>query len=326
MEFWNAITHFADTGYDGLNPRFRGFLERYGIGAGDWDVIRATPRTEHLDTSWILPDAIEDRAVRAKIVEGVMTELDYAVSTGGIRQRSAMAPGRPGELPHEIMRTAGQFLLFPITVTARHAGRAWSLPSVRAKAGYAGAFLISTTIMGAMSEQLSQLARMKDPRPMDDRKFWLKAVSRGGALGYYGDILEHGIAENGRGLESMANAPVLGSLDNWSNLLVRQPYIALTKPTKPNGETMEPKWARAFERIARYEIPGDNIWYTRGAYERLVLDQLAELGDEHPGESYRRMNRRAQEEGTAYFVPPGAGLNGARSPDWANALGNDGQP
>ncbi|MHA0110953.1 hypothetical protein ACXYUI_28015, partial [Klebsiella pneumoniae] len=57
MEFWNGITHFADTPYGKLNSGFRGFLERYGVGSDGWDVLRATPRTEQLGTHWILPDA-----------------------------------------------------------------------------------------------------------------------------------------------------------------------------------------------------------------------------------------------------------------------------
>lgn len=108
--------------------------------------------------------------------------------------------------------------------------------------------------------------------------------------------------------------------------MIRQPYVALMKPKNAQGEVREPNFARAAERIARYEIPGDNLFYTRLAYERLFVDQLAAMGDRNPGDSYRRMERRARDEGTRFFAPPGAGLSQARSPDWSNALGGNDAP
>lgn len=325
MEFWNAITHFSEKPFGELNDGWRGFLQRYGIDERGWDTLRSTPRTEYKGSEWVLPDSIADHDLRNKITEGIMTELDYAVSTGGIRQRSAMTVGRPGELPHEIVKTAGQFLLFPITVTSRHLSRAWSLHGVTSKAGYASAFLIATTVMGALAEQLSEVFQGKDPRPMNDKNFLWKSMSRGGGLGYYGNILEHSVAENGRGFSDLGNAPVLGSAENWSKLLIQQPWIALMHPKNAKGEERKPNFAKAAANVARYEIPGDNIWYLRLAYQRLLIDHLDEMGDEHPGEAYRRMNRRAKEEGTRYFAPPGGRLADARAPDFSNIFGGNEQ-
>ncbi len=330
MEFWNAVTHYADTGWDDLGGSvqgklWRGFLDRYGIDAARWDQLRATPRTEWKGSQWILPDAIGDDDLRGRITRGVLTELRYAVTTGGARQRAGMTVGRPGEFWHEVVRSGSQFLLFPITVVWMHGGRALSLPGVQSKVGYAGAFLIATTLMGALSEQLHQLSRGKDPRPMDTseqgRAFWGRAMSRGGGLGYYGEIFEHSVAENGRGFEDLANAPVLGSADNWGGLLIREPYKAIAQPKDAKGEVRKPNWAKAAARVARYEMPGGNIWYLRRGYEHVLLEQLDELGGRSPDEAARRLMRRAEKEGTAYWAPPGSGPDDWRAPDWANALG-----
>jgi hypothetical protein len=319
MEFWNAITSYAPQEWGQLNGRFRGFLERYGIRADGWDALRSTPRVEHGGSQWITPDAIADVDLRNRIQEGIMTELDYAVATGGIRQRAAMTVGRPGELTHELVRSGGQFLLFPITVTWRHASRAWAMEGVRNKALYGGAFLIATTLMGALAEQLTQLRDGKDPRPMGNLAFVRKAISRGGALGYYGEILDHVTAENGNTLDSVGNVPVVGSLSNISDLLVRQPYLAATGAANKDG-TPKANFLRAATRVARYELPGSNLWYTKLAYQRLLLDQLDAMADRHPGEAQRRLERRARDEGTKYWAPPGSGPADWRAPDFANAM------
>jgi len=319
--FWNAITSYADLDYAGLNDGFRGFLGRYGIDAARWDALRSTPRKAIGDTEWIVPDNIADQDLRNRIVEGVFTELDYAVTTGGIRQRAALTIGRPGEIKHEVIKSGGQFLLFPITVLWRHGGRAWQLTDPKAKASYAGAFFIATTLMGALSEQLSELSRGKDPRPMTDENgaprgdFWGKAISRGGALGYYGEIFDHVAAENGRTLKDIGNVPLVGSIDNWTRLVIREPVKAARGAmgaTDRKGEPVQANFAKAAARIARYEVPGDNLWYLRLAYERVLLDQLDELGGRSPGEAKRRMEQRAAEEGTRYFAPIGSGVGGTR--------------
>jgi hypothetical protein len=281
----------------------------------------ASRRTEHAGTEWITPDAIADTALRDKLQEGVMTELDYAVATGGIRQRAAMTVGRPGELMHELVRSGGQFLLFPVTVTWRHAGRAFHMQGIPNKALYGGAFLIATTVMGALAEQLTQLRDGKDPRPMDNKEFWRKSLSRGGGLGYYGEILDHVTAENGHGLTDLGNFPVLGSAENWLNLGLRQPYYAATGATNKDG-TPKANFAKAGSKFAKFELPGSNLWYFKLAYQRLLLDQLDALGDRHPGESARRLERRAKDEGTRYWAPPGTATEDWRAPDAANALGN----
>ncbi len=331
MEFWNAVTHYAPRSLgelrvgDAMARLFGDFLDRYGVSDAMWDGIRASPRFEHKGTQWILPDQIADREARMRLSEAVLNELDYAVSTGGLRQRAVMKAGRPGELPHEVVSSAGQFLMFPLTVVNRHLGRAWGLQTATSKAGYAAAFLITSTIMGAAAEQLYQLTRGKDPRPMDDSKFWRKAMSRGGGLGYYGDIFDHITAENGRGLSDIGNFPILGSAANWADLTVKQPYLALTGAKKKDG-TPKANFLKSTAKVMRFEMPGGNIFWLRTAYERLVLDNLDAMAGNDPGEAAARLRQRARDEGTDYFIPPGTGPDQWRAPNFSNALGNSQSP
>jgi hypothetical protein len=188
---------------------------------------------------------------------------------------------------------------------------------VGTKAGYATAFAITTMMMGAVAEQLSQVSRGRDPRPMDDLSFWGKAFSRGGALGYYGDIIQHSLSPDGKGLTDLLNVPSAGGLADVANV-ARQPFMGTNKQGQPRAN-----YLRAGAKILRQDVPLSNLWWTRLAYERLLLDNLDEMAGNHPGEAARRMEKRAQDEGTRYFAPPGTGPDQWRAPDLANALGND---
>lgn len=75
----------------------------------------------------------------------------------------------------------------------------------------------------------------------------------------------------------------------------------------------------------RREVPLVNGFYTTLAYERLLVDWVAEAATgEAIARSYQRTEQYAREQGNGYYLGPGA-LTGAgpapRMPDFGNALG-----
>jgi hypothetical protein len=53
--------------------------------------------------------------------------------------------------------------------------------------------VVATTVLGAVSLQLKNIAAGKDPEPMFGEhaaKFWANAAAQGGALGIFGDQLK----------------------------------------------------------------------------------------------------------------------------------------
>lgn len=319
-EFWSNATFLRDKGFAETPEKWQRFLMRYGIGEEGWEQLRKTPLAAFGDTGVeiILPANIGNKALRDAFTEGVLTEMDYAVIAGGVRQRAAMSTfGRPGELfAYEIPKLAGQFLLFPITATWKHGARAMSMTSGTNKAIYFASFLGMMTLYGAVAEQLQNLRKGKDLRPMDNWDFWKKAMARGGGLGYIGEVFEHMTAEDGRGLDSLMNMPSLDTLGNVSNATVRPAYKAVT------GEE-NTGFKRGVYELAKDEVPFANTWYLSLAYQLVIADTIGEWAE--PGYMERRrksQERRAKEEGTQYFAPSGQGLSGVRAPDLENALGD----
>src|SRR3546814_5553738 len=56
-------------------------------------------------------------------------------------------------------------------------------------AAYAAQFFVGMTLFGAASIQLREIAKGRDPRPMDNVEFWEDAAFQGGGLGIFGDLL-----------------------------------------------------------------------------------------------------------------------------------------
>jgi hypothetical protein len=321
FEFFSNATHHRASAFDDTPPKWQRFLQRYGIGPEGWNQIRQSPLQAFGQTGVdiILPGNIQNKDLRDALMGAILTELDYAVPTGGVRQRAALNGwGQPGELwAYEVPKFLGQFLLFPITVGWKHAARAWAQPSASSKAGYAIAFLGTMTLYGAIGEQLQNWRKGIGMRPMDNWDFWRRAMARGGGMGYPGEVLEHATSEDGRGLDSLLSAPALSTIANVSNATVRPAYRFAT------GEE-DTRFKRGLYTLAEKEVPLLNTWYLNTAYQRLIVDRIGEWADEeYMADKYQRLERRRQKEGTEYIWKPGSGLAGA--PDLENAFAESAQ-
>jgi hypothetical protein len=226
-----------------------------------------------------------------------------ALSTGG-EQR--------GTVRGELWRTAMQFKSFPIAMISRHWRRAIEAPGASNRLAYASALGLSLTLLGAMSFQAKEMARGKDPVDMTQPKFWVKAMSQGGAAGFYGDLM----LENTKDSLSRADplfrllGPTAGStadlyeltkgnFDEWS----------AGKDTKAGAEAL---------RFAQSHAPFINLWYLRTALERALINDLHE--NLSPGYLARMKQRARKDYGNEFFWEPGD-LTPDRAPDFANAVG-----
>lgn len=321
MEFLSTARTYAEHGWDKLPPPWRRFLDRNGIDAADWDVMRAAAPIEHRGADFLDLDALP-APLRDRFYEGMLEEIDFAVPTGGIYTRALVNVARPGTIPGELIRTGFQFKMFPVTVVAMHGRRAWDMASADARVRYGAAFLGSTFLMGALSVQLSELAKGRDPLPMQSREFGWKAMLKGGGLGIFGDLVNMGQNQYGQDFGDIIKGPSWGSAQTlntlrsaaWSSLTVDMADPdAVEKAAKLRG--------RAMRELLTREVPGGNLWYIRSGYERLVVDQLSSwISDGAYDDQFDKLDKRAADEGNAYFIQPGEGLEGVRAPDLANAF------
>ncbi len=110
------------------------------------------------------PERVKFEAMR-KLLGAVTEEVDMAVISPGARERVlAGANMQRGEWKGELVRSFFLFKSFPISVMMRHWSRAMGMPSAGGRAAYLATFLASTTVLGAMSQQISDLISGKNPR------------------------------------------------------------------------------------------------------------------------------------------------------------------
>lgn len=217
------------------------------------------------------PERVKFEAMR-KLLGAVAEEVDMAVITPGAREQMFTGGGlQRGTWKGELVRSVFLFKSFPISVVMRHWSRAMGMPSAGGRAAYIGAFIASTTILGALSQQLNDMASGRNPREMtgeDAPKFWLGALLKGGGLGLYGDFLLSDHTRYGGGALASMLGPVAGLVDDVVKLGQGIPLNAVEgKPEQTGGDLV---------KLGKGIIPGANLWYAKAALDHMIFNQLQE--------------------------------------------------
>jgi hypothetical protein len=219
-QVWAAITDNANKSWEtlgkkGMDRRFRGMLTRYGLTESDWNSLRSTPLQEDGGAHWILPDNVLDQELSRRVAEMALQETEMAVPSSSLRIRAAIdANLRKGTVPGEIFRSALQFRGFPLQLFWSHGRRALEMGGWGATK-YAATLFIASTLMGAISEELHNVANGQDfTDPLTDPlHFWARAAFRGGGLGIVGDLLQHLNRRTGGSFSRMQLGPVYSVAD-----------------------------------------------------------------------------------------------------------------
>lgn len=306
MESLATYTEQAGKAFEQLHPFLRGSLQRYGISAGDWDKLRTAPMDTDGGVDWISPHnlADADRAIGDRFMEMIHTETDLAVPVADLKTRAGFNTlARKGTVWGEVARSALLFKSFGVSVILRQGQQILAMqPGTAAR--YAGGFIIGTTLAGGLAMQLKSIAAGRDPRPMEDDAFWWAAMLQGGGFGIFGDFLFATENRAGNGFAESLMGPLID--DGWA---LANLGIAAT----------EGKASKSLTREAKGFIPGNNLWYARAAFDRMLADQIDEAINPDIRNARRRLDRYAREQGTAFFWEPGDMLP-ERAPDFANAL------
>lgn len=305
MEFLGALADMSDRPFSKLPPALQETLTRYGIGSGEWSVIRNSPLYEERGATFLRPAEIADEALGDRVLEMVLTETDYAVPTPTLRARSYMNVGTPGTLMGEIVRSALLFKSFGISLLMTH-GRRMIEDQGYNRLRYTASLAITTTLLGALAIQLKDISKGKDPRPMGDARFWGAALLQGGGFGIFGDFLASTENRFGGGVAESVAGPVAGFVGDVAGLG--------WEATKD-----EPNYGRQLTRIARRYTPGQSVWYAGLAFERAMMDQMGLWLDDDYDEIFDRMENYAGETGQDYWWAPGE-MTPDRAPDYANAI------
>lgn len=248
-----------------------------------------------------------DRSLRAYVNDRV----SYAVLEPDARTRSIMNQGtRPGTMMGDLNRFLTQFKSFPAAYMQKTLGRELygrGYAPTPLGEGYRGSkdliaalrngngeklglaqLLLWTTAFGYLSMASKDIAKGREPRPVDDPKTWVAAMVQGGGFGIFGDFMFGEVSRFGnKPLETLAG-PTLGTaasaVDLWSKVR--------------SGDDA----AASALRLAQNNTPFLNLFYTRIAMDHLFLYSIQEAMN--PG-SLRRTEQRIQKEnGQQFLVRP----------------------
>lgn len=235
-----------------------------------------------------LPERVRFEAMR-RLLAAVSEEVDMAVITPGARERLLTGGGlQRGTWKGELTRSVFLFKSFPISVVLRHWTRAMGMPSAGGRAAYIAAFLASTTMLGALSQQLNDMASGRNPRDMagkDAAKFWLGALLKGGGLGLYGDFLLSDHTRYGSGALASMLGPVAGLVDDVIKIGQGIPLNAVEGKSEQTGGDLV--------KLGKGLTPGANIWYLKAALDHMIFNQMQEYFS--PG-YLRKMEQRSKKE------------------------------
>jgi len=315
LEFMGVVADNLGKDFGALDARLRRTMEGYGLSAADWAVMgKAEKHIMGDGASGILrPNEIAklDNAVAERYLEMIVQQTERAVPAGTKLGRAIFNGGTSaGTVTGEMSRAFLQYKGFGLSVAMLQNEAIAHEIAMGGKMGgarYAGALALSLTLGGAAAIQLKALSMGKDPQPMDDWRFWGAAAKTGGGFGLLGDFL---FAEHGRYGHSFITdflGPTAGLLDDVSNLALGN--------LRKGGEGEADPGADAVKMGRRYAPPVSSLWYLRGAWNRVVMDQLAYLVDPEAHRKFRNQEKKLKKEfDQGYYWPPGSVLPN-RAPD-----------
>lgn len=317
MEFLGFLADQSGRAFADVSKPLRRAFDRYGIGPAEWDIIRAAPAIEHKGARFASVDNVAagktagpefDAANR--MMEMVDTEMRMAIPEPGARERALLSFGRRGTFWGEVVRSVSMFRSFAVTMMTTHLMRGAIQPGVGGKMAYLAPLAVGLTVMGALAIQMRQIATGKDPRdmtPTTSPEFWGAAFMQGGGLGILGDFLYTPVARNDRDVSGTLVGPLGGTLDDVLRIgLGNAGQAARGEKTNAGAE---------LARFIRYNAPGGNLWYSRLATDRLLMDQLQSMLDPEYRKSFARIERAAQRDyGQGYWWRPGQ-TKPTRAPD-----------
>lgn len=323
MEFMAHAARMADRDFGALDPRFREAFERYGIDAGQWDVIRRTeiwePRT---DARFIRPMDVrrtgtpEARAAGENFMRLITTEIDHAVIESDPTTQALLYRGtRPGTAEGELLRAVGMYKQFPVTFVTLHMNRMLARGWDGSRLGHSALTLVAMWGFGILAMQMKQVANGKDPYDLDPTtlkgaRAWGAGLLQSGGLGIFGDLLFTDKTRQGNSFATTLAGPQFAAVEDvLGNFLMKNlGRAAKGEETHFAGD--------ALYTAARY-LPGSNLFYARQAFQRAIVDQLALQIDDRAPERFRRIEREAMKNWDQEFW----WRPGQSAPDRAPAIG-----
>lgn len=331
LEFYGLLAENAGRSWDQIDAPLRDLvLAARGITPDEWDVIRATSLYRDANdpnASFLIPDDIRRRTdldpedalnLSLKLQSAIQEQMEFAVPSASLRGRASMPLGPAGTVGGELMRSALMYKNFTASLMFNQLGRVLYKKVNGSRFTNALMFGLITTAAGALSMQLKEVARGRDPRDMTTGQFWKAAMLQGGGLGIFGDFVYASENRFGGGITSTMAGPVGGLIDRGLTLTGK---IAEALSSR-DPEKIDAAQREAIRFANQFSGP-TNLWYLNTAWDRLIWDSLQEWLDPEAADAFARAEKkRVKEYGNRSFYPQGA-LLPERLPDISSLIGSE---
>jgi hypothetical protein len=290
---------------DAEDRAFADFLTARGFTEDDWATIRQAPAWEPSEgAAFLRPSDVTDESLALRLAEAIEMETRLAVPETTLWTRAKLlGQDRPGTVSGEIRRSWAMFRSFTLTAThllaeemSLRGQRAGASPFVASAVGLGGLF-VWLTLAGAATIQLREIASGNDPTPMDDGRFWGKAMLQGGGLWLLGDFI---FSAEQRGAGQMeAFGPVGGAVGDLYDATIGN--VLDVAGDVADGDTLgeavaEANVGRDVANVLRRYVPGANVWFLRAAWNRALVDQVQRVLDPEAEEEFERKRRKLERE------------------------------
>jgi hypothetical protein len=254
------------------------------------------------------------RSASEKFQRLIDTEMDYAIIEGDPVTRALMiGDSKPGSLGGETRRAVSMYRSFPATFVMMHFSRAAARGWDGARLSHSALAFATMTMLGVLAMQTKEISNGRDPLSLDPTtgnglRAWGKATLQGGGFGVFGDILFLDQTKQGNSWAATLAGPLAASAESILGDFV-------IKNIQQAGKGQDTHFAGdALYALGRH-IPGSSLWFTRLAFQRAVLDQLALTADPRARERFARIEAQAKKDwGQSYWLPPGR-TEPRRAPD-----------
>lgn len=314
-----------ELGQDDLGQAFKDRLPDFGIGKREWDkAIFNSDVTSEQGIDFVRPtndlrtDELSDAEVDEigkRLHEWVLTEQDYAVPTTSARAQNNLSVNTGGVMG-ALAKAGTQFLSFPVTMYHTHITRGLTQTDALTGVGkYLGATIVGSSLIAGAALQFEHVAEGRDPVDVtkDPAKFMQEALLRGGGLGPFGDVI-FGAASSARGdlVEGMAG-PAFDFPGDTANVI--------SEGTKAAAGSDDSKFGRKLTDYLKRYTPGNNIWYSELALDRMLMDNFQKWADPDAAKSFERTEDfYADKNDQEYWWEPGES-EPSRAPDFSEAVG-----
>lgn len=325
MAFGSDLADRAGKSFAELEPELRGFMEARGISESDWDALRSAIYTDarggqHLNPNWFVEHSTLPRAEAEDIAirwSGLFAaHVEYAIPSTSLRGRATFLGGTsPGSLPGEVMRSSLMYKSYALSVFFNQVNRVMEMQGGWNKAIYATKWVGFMTLAGALAVQLKEMAKGRDPRPMDDDAFWVAAFMQGGGIGIFGDFFASETSRTGGGLAETIGGSVIGVAGDVTRVVASNAARISEGKAPLIGRDLV-NLARRYNPAATFQPPLPIP--VRVALDRMVWDQIQPFVDPEADRQFRQYEKRLKKD----YRTQSWWRRGAASPDRLPALSN----